>query len=55
MLLVTHDPEAAAIADRQLTMRDGRIQQETLDVNELEPASSGLAASGRRVISPGFD
>ena len=47
VLLVTHDPEAAAIADRHLTMRDGRIQEhEHPGVTRLETARTGLAASG---------
>ena len=27
VLLVTHDPEAAALADRRLTLRDGRLSE----------------------------
>jgi putative ABC transport system ATP-binding protein len=46
VLLVTHDPEAAALADRHLTMRDGRIQQEPFAVVDAEPTPSGFAASG---------
>jgi ABC-type lipoprotein export system ATPase subunit len=46
VLLVTHDPEAAAMADRHLTMRDGRAHQEHFAVVASEPAPSGFAASG---------
>jgi putative ABC transport system ATP-binding protein len=46
VLLVTHDPEAAALADRHLTMRDGRAHQEPFAVVAPEPAPSGVAASG---------
>ena len=46
VLLVTHDPEAAAIADRKLTVRDGRIHEEEIGVNGFEATSSGFAASG---------
>jgi putative ABC transport system ATP-binding protein len=47
VLLVTHDPEAAAIADRRLTMRDGRIYGEHLEATGLRPATTGLTASRR--------
>jgi putative ABC transport system ATP-binding protein len=45
VLLVTHDPEAAAIADRQLMMRDGRLVDEYLEVTALEAAKSSFTAS----------
>jgi putative ABC transport system ATP-binding protein len=38
VLLVTHDLEAASIADRSCTLRDGRITEEGLPTREL-PAS----------------
>jgi putative ABC transport system ATP-binding protein len=47
VLLVTHDPEAAAIADRRLTMRDGRIEEGYLDGNGHNPAATGFTASGQ--------
>ncbi len=48
VLLVTHDPAAAAIADRHLTMRDGRIHDEYFERNgHGEAAASGFAASGQ--------
>jgi putative ABC transport system ATP-binding protein len=47
VLLVTHDPEAAAVADRRLTMRDGRLQDEYFDRDGRDPSATGLAASGR--------
>jgi putative ABC transport system ATP-binding protein len=46
VLLVTHDPEAAAIADRKLTVRDGRIHEEDIGVNGFEATNTGFAASG---------
>jgi len=46
VLLVTHDPEAAAIADRNLTVRDGRIQPERVELKGLESAEPDFAASG---------
>jgi putative ABC transport system ATP-binding protein len=45
VLLVTHDPEAAAIADRHLTMRDGRLHDDYLEGHD--PSATGLAASGQ--------
>ena len=48
VLLVTHDPEAAALADRHLTMRDGRIEDGHFVRNGHDAAAvSGLAASGQ--------
>jgi putative ABC transport system ATP-binding protein len=29
ILMITHNPEAAAFADRIVTMRDGRVQEST--------------------------
>jgi ABC-type lipoprotein export system ATPase subunit len=46
VLLVTHDPEAASIADRRLTMRDGRLHEGYLDDGH-EPSATELAASGQ--------
>jgi putative ABC transport system ATP-binding protein len=46
VLLVTHDPEAAGAADRRLTMRDGRILDEHLEVVVPPAAGPGLAATG---------
>jgi putative ABC transport system ATP-binding protein len=46
VLLVTHDPEAAAIADRRLTMRDGRLRDGYVE-DGRDPSATGLAASGR--------
>jgi ABC-type lipoprotein export system ATPase subunit len=43
VLLVTHDPAAASLADRRLTMRDGRIHEEYLEGNGHDP--TGFAAS----------
>jgi putative ABC transport system ATP-binding protein len=34
ILLVTHDPRVASIADRLVTMRDGRIVDETRQSSE---------------------
>ena len=42
VLLVTHDPEAAALADRRLTLRDGRLSEES-----PENGSSPIAAQAR--------
>jgi putative ABC transport system ATP-binding protein len=43
VLLVTHDQEAAAVADRRLTLRDGRLIESDLD----RDATERLAASSR--------
>lgn len=40
VLLVTHDPDAAAIADRLLTLRDGRIVDEDLESDQPEQVVS---------------
>jgi putative ABC transport system ATP-binding protein len=44
VLLVTHDPQAAAIADRVLTMRDGRL---------LDVAPERVSVPGMPSIAPG--
>jgi putative ABC transport system ATP-binding protein len=48
VLLVTHDREAATIADRCVTMRDGRLVEEAPADSGCDPSSaSGRAASTR--------
>jgi putative ABC transport system ATP-binding protein len=42
VLLVTHDREAAAVADRRLTLRDGRLLESTTDHDGSEPLTVGL-------------
>ncbi len=42
VLLVTHDAEAAAIADRHLTLRDGRLEGNWLDVEERDVLQHAL-------------
>jgi putative ABC transport system ATP-binding protein len=44
VLLVTHDREAAAVADRSLALRDGRLQEDRLS----DPAPPDDSASARR-------
>lgn len=41
MLLVTHDPQAAAIADRVHTLRDGRLFDYEPDTGFAPPAIGG--------------
>ncbi len=45
VLLVTHDPEAAALADRRLTMRDGRLTDSVYERPDRQgPLSGDLSA-----------
>jgi putative ABC transport system ATP-binding protein len=50
VLLVTHDLEAAAIADRRLVLRDGRLSESALGGEsrepEREPAPRSVSAQG---------
>ena len=48
VLLVTHDPEAAALADRRLTLRDGKLSEES-----PENGSSPIAAPARDASAHG--
>jgi ABC-type lipoprotein export system ATPase subunit len=47
MLLTTHDPQAAAFANRVLELRDGRLG--AFDVNRAHPPTprDGASAAGR--------
>jgi putative ABC transport system ATP-binding protein len=47
VLLVTHDPEAAALADRRLTLRDGRLSDGDTD------DGGGTSADPRHAAAPG--
>jgi len=38
--LVTHDLEAAAVADRRCTLRDGKLSESAADFPAREPAAS---------------
>ncbi len=49
VLLVTHDPEAAAMADRSLTLRDGRLVDTSTDGNRGDSTIPG----GSRSAAPG--
>jgi putative ABC transport system ATP-binding protein len=40
VLLVTHDLEAAAVADRRCTLRDGKLSESAADLPAREPAAS---------------
>jgi putative ABC transport system ATP-binding protein len=44
LLVVTHDPRVATIADRLLTMRDGRILDETRFDHGARPTSTATFA-----------
>ena len=62
VILVTHDPEAAAIADRIVTLRDGCVSSRAPHgAEEADAASPGRDAEGRAVSeeakasSPGSD
>jgi putative ABC transport system ATP-binding protein len=37
LVLVTHDPEVAGLADRRIHLRDGRIEREERAAPELVP------------------
>lgn len=41
MMLVTHDPELASIADSRLVLRDGRPVESSLDSSRDEPLGAG--------------
>ena len=55
VLLVTHDPRAAAIADRVVRVRDGRVAEEArageetavVGLGRLDPRPGGAAPAGR--------
>ena len=40
VIIVTHDPEVAASADRVVTLRDGLIVSDTPTASRVEPAHS---------------
>jgi putative ABC transport system ATP-binding protein len=44
VLLVTHDPQAAAIADRRYTMRDGKLSEDGIEALD-EPASARIVGA----------
>ena len=47
-ILVTHDPDVAAVCDRVIRMRDGKIREEHRNsVVPLEPAASELPGAAR--------
>ncbi len=46
MVLVTHDPAVAALADRRIHLRDGRIERE----ERSEPSSLSAAATAEGVV-----
>jgi putative ABC transport system ATP-binding protein len=48
VLLVTHDTEAASIADRRYTLRDGRLLDSAPDVEERDRLSSRAPSSSAR-------
>ncbi|MGH2853335.1 MAG: ABC transporter ATP-binding protein [Solirubrobacteraceae bacterium] len=45
VLLVTHDPEAAAIADRHCTLRDGKLIDDQLDLDGSDSLSAPCSYS----------
>ncbi len=48
VLLVTHDPQAAEIADRVHTLRDGRLLDDDGRPHPDAPAADGHASAGKR-------
>ncbi|MCK5246541.1 hypothetical protein KAR02_06560, partial [Candidatus Bipolaricaulota bacterium] len=49
LIIVTHDPEAAVIADRIIRLRDGHVADESRRVpegSENEPSAAGSASEG---------
>jgi ABC-type lipoprotein export system ATPase subunit len=45
VLLVTHDAEAAALADRRLALRDGRLEHDRLEVEEPDARTHSYSAT----------
>jgi putative ABC transport system ATP-binding protein len=49
VLLVTHDEEAAAVADRRYTLRDGRLDKDHQGVaQQVRPSAAARAAASQR-------
>jgi putative ABC transport system ATP-binding protein len=51
VLLVTHDPEAGALADRRCALRDGKLTHEVVDGPERGPFPSRPPFSARAGVS----
>ncbi|MBA3807879.1 MAG: ABC transporter ATP-binding protein [Solirubrobacterales bacterium] len=49
VLLVTHDEDAAAIADRRCVLRDGRLLESSTGGDAREPSASAVVAGEDRV------
>jgi putative ABC transport system ATP-binding protein len=47
MVLVTHDPAVAALAERRITLRDGRIVSDERRLDAATPTDAVLAEAGR--------
>jgi putative ABC transport system ATP-binding protein len=43
LVLVTHDPDVAGMADRKIVLKDGMIVEDTLPFNASEPAAEEVA------------
>jgi putative ABC transport system ATP-binding protein len=43
LVLVTHDPDVAAMADRKIVLKDGMIVEDTLPFNATEPSAEEVA------------
>jgi putative ABC transport system ATP-binding protein len=43
LVLVTHDPDVAGMADRKIVLKDGMIVEDTLPFNASEPAAQEVA------------
>ena len=41
-MLVTHEPDVAAVCDRIIRMRDGKIREETRPSEPVVPATVGV-------------
>jgi macrolide transport system ATP-binding/permease protein len=53
VLLVTHDPDVAAVADRQITVRDGRVAMDGLsESSRTDPVSMPIRPSDRQGSGP---